>query len=56
MHTLHDLEASDFRYRSNGNILEGEELVPAIDITDSVGVVMGAEPRGSGPRTSSSRA
>lgn len=45
MHTLHDLTAADFRYRSNGRAVDRNEVMPAVAVSDRVGIVMetGAE-------------
>lgn len=48
MHTLHDLSAGDFRYRSNDRIVERDEVVPRIGVTDRVGIVMGTGAEGLG--------
>lgn len=48
MHTLHDLSAADFRYRTNGRSVNRDELMPAIGVNDRVGLVMGTGEEGLG--------
>lgn len=48
MHTLHDLSADDFRYRTSGRTVDRAEVMPAIDVSDRVGIVMGAGDEGLG--------
>lgn len=48
MHTLHDLSAADFRYRTNGRTVDRAAVMPAIDVADRVGIVMGAGDEGLG--------
>jgi 2-dehydropantoate 2-reductase len=48
MHTLHDLNASDFRYRSNGQTVDRDEVMPAVGIRDRLGLVMGSGASGLG--------
>lgn len=48
MHTLHDLSAADFRYRTNGRTVDRAAVMPAIDVADRVGIVMGTGDEGLG--------
>lgn len=48
MHTLDHLTATDFHYRSSGRAVGRDEVLPAIDLQDRLGIVMGTGAEGLG--------
>lgn len=48
MHTLNDLNAADFSYRSDGRSVDRDVVMPAVGVGDRLGILMGTGAEGLG--------